>query len=216
MKGTCIPYSAEELAWIETRKTEPRHETHAGFCAEFDRTDVTLQNLNAVCKRNGWLTGRTGRYDPGTTPPNKGKTMPFNANSAATRFQKGQRTGRANDLWKPIGTERVTEDGYIERKVHDGLPMQSRWQLLQRIEWEAANGPIPAGYALKCLNGNKADTSASNWEAVPRGVLARLNGGRFKKRIAFDAAAPELKPTLMAVARLEHQAHTLRKRASQA
>lgn len=214
MKGTWIPYTAEELAWIEARKADPRPATHAAFCQRFGRNDVSLQNLNALCKRNGWLTGRTGQFNPGDAPANKGKRMPFNANSAATRFQKGSRTGRANALYKPIGTERITEDGYRERKMHDGLPMGSRWQLVQRIEWEAVNGPIPDGYALKCLNGDRLDCSPANWEAVPRGVLARLNGGRFKKRVSYDAAAPDLKPTLMAVAKLEHAAHSRRTRAA--
>ncbi len=212
MKGTWIPYTAEQLAWIEARKTEPRHETHAAFCKRFGRNDVSLKNLNALCKRNGWLTGRTGQFNPGDAPANKGKKMPYHPNSAATRFQKGARTGRANALYKPIGTERVTEDGYRERKIHDGLPMQSRWQLVQRIEWEAVNGPIPDGYALKCLNGDRLDTRPDNWEAVPRGVLARLNGGRHRKRLAYDAAPADLKPTVMAVAKLEHAAQVRRER----
>lgn len=210
MKGSWIPYTAEELAWIEARKSDPRHETHAAFCRQFKRNDVSLQNLNALCKRNGWLTGRTGQFNPGDVPVNKGKRMPYHPNSAATRFQKGSRTGRANTLYKPIGTERITEDGYRERKMHDGLPMQSRWQLVQRIEWEAANGPIPDGYALKCLDGDKQNCAPSNWEAIPRGVLARLNGGRHRKTLPYDAAPDELKPLVMNVAKLKHQLHVAR------
>jgi len=81
---------------------------------------VTLKNLNGLCKRNGWLTGRTGHFSPGNAPANKGKSMPFNANSAATRFQKGTRTGRANALYKPIGTERITEDGCSATLIASG------------------------------------------------------------------------------------------------
>jgi hypothetical protein len=214
MKGRSIPYSAAELAWIRGRKTDPRDQTLADFSRKFGRTDVSLQNLNSLCKRKGWFTGRTGTFAPGQAPLNKGKKMPFNANSAATRFQPGSRSGRADALYKAIGTERLTKDGYRQRKMHDGLPMQSRWQLVQRVEWEAANGPIPKGHALKCLDGNRLNTDPSNWDAVPRGVLARLNEGRHRKRIAFDAAAPELKPTVMLVAKLQHAAHESRKRAA--
>jgi len=210
MKGAQIPYSAEELAWIRERATDQRAATHAAFQTRFDRLDVSLQNLNALCKRNGWMTGRTGCFAPGVAPPNKGKKMPFNANSAATRFQPGSRSGRAEALYKPIGTERLTKDGYRQRKMHDDMPMHTRWQLVQRVEWEAVNGPIPAGHALKCLNGDRLDCRASNWEAVPRGVLARLNEGRHRKQIAYDATTAELKPTVMVIAKLKHAAQVAR------
>lgn len=219
MKGRQIVYSGEELAFIESVSKWPRDQAHAVFCQRFRRDDVTLQNFHALCKRKGWFTGRTGCFVKGQEPPNKGKPCPpgtggRHPNARKTQFQKGGRTGKAALNYQPIGTERVTEDGYRERKIHDGLPMQSRWQLVQRLEWEAANGPIPEGWALKCLDGNRLNTDPSNWEAIPRGVLARLNGGRHKKRLAYDAAEPGLKPTVMAIAKLEHAVHEKRKGAA--
>lgn len=206
MKGHPIAYGAAERAWLQANCTLPVREYHCRFCEQFQRTDVTAQNLHALRKREGWRTGRTGRFEKGQTPPNKGKPMPFHPNSAATRFKAGNRTGRANERYKPIGTERISQDGYLERKVHDGLPMQSRWQLVQRIEWEKLNGPVPAGHALKCLDGNKLNTDPSNWEAIPRAVLARLNSGPHGKRLAYDQAEPEVKPIVMAIAKLQHAA----------
>jgi hypothetical protein len=204
MKGHPIPYSAEERAWLQANCTLPAEEYHARFCERFQRSDVTAQNLHAMRKRCGWRTGRTGRFEKGMIPANKGKPMPFHPNSAATRFKSGQRTGRANALYRPVGSERVSKDGYIERKVHDGLPMRSRWQAVHRLNWIAANGPIPAGFGLKCLDGNKQNTDPSNWELLPRAVLARLNGGRHGQRLAYDQAAPEAKPIVLAIAKLQH------------
>jgi hypothetical protein len=54
---------------------------------------------------------------------------------------------------------------------------------------------------LKCLDGNKLNTDPSNWEAVSCGLLPRLNGAGGR---GYEAAPPELKPTIMAVAKLEH------------
>src|SRR6185437_7978694 len=125
--------------------------------------------------------------------------MPFNANSARTQFKKGGRTGRANELYKPIGTERLSKDGYLERKIHDGMPLQSRWRAVHLVNWEKLNGPLPKGMALKCL-GDKSDTAPSNWMLVPRSMLPRLNN-RWGRN--FDHAPAELKPTIMAVAKLE-------------
>lgn len=49
--------------------------------------------------------------------------MPYHPNSARTRFQKGQRTGRAAALYKRVGTERISKSGYFERKIHDRMPL---------------------------------------------------------------------------------------------
>ncbi|MEO1986622.1 MAG: HNH endonuclease [Martelella sp.] len=208
MRGRWIEYSAEELAWIKAHSTENRRETHSAFCSRFKRDDVSLTNFNSLCKRNGWLTGRTGRYTKGRTPENKGKKMPFNANSARTRFKKGHRGGRAKENYKPIGTERLSEYGYLERKIHDGMPLQSRWRAVHILRWEERNGPVPEGHCLKCLDGDKLNTDPSNWEAIPRSMLPYLIAHR---GIDYDGAEPEVKPTVLAVAKLRHGVRVARK-----
>jgi hypothetical protein len=202
MKGRAISYRVAELNWIQAHSRDERRGMHAAFCARFDRTDVSLTNINSLCKRKGWMTGRSGQFHADQVPYNKGKSMPYNANSAATQFKKGCRTGRANHIYKPIGTERLSKDGYLERKIHDGQPRQSRWRAVHLVEWEAINGPIPNGMALKCLNGDKSNTNPSNWEAIPRAMLPRLNGRSWSR--GYDAAPDEVKPAIMAVTKLEH------------
>ena len=208
MKGRRIPYSDAELAWIEQRKDWPRRDLHAAFCEQFDRADVVVDSLKQLCLRKGWKTGRDGRLQPGNVPANKGQKMPYNANSARTQFKKGQLSGRAAQLVKPIGAERLSKEGYLERKIHNGLPFQSRWRAVHLIRWEEKNGPIPKGMALKNLSGDRANTDPDNWALVPRALLPRLNG-RFGRD--FETAPAELKPTIMAVVQLEHKARTMRK-----
>jgi hypothetical protein len=105
------------------------------FQARFARPEITQTNYASLCKRKGWMTGRNGRFIQGQEPHNKGK--PFCApGSEKGWFRTGERRGAAADLYKPIGTERISKDGYIERKIHDGLPLQSRWRaraLLPRL-----------------------------------------------------------------------------------
>ena len=67
--------------------------------------------------------------------------------------------------------------------------------------WQQAHGPIPEGMALKCKT-DRLNTDPSNWELIPRALLPRLNG-RFGR--GYDQAPDELKTTIMAVAKLEHQ-----------
>lgn len=205
MKGQPLRYTRAQLAFIRRHRKRARRELHALFVARFRRCDVSLQNLTALCKRNGWWTGRDGRFAKGVAVWNKGKKRPYNANSARTQFKKGNLPH--NTKWE--GHERVSKDGYVEISVKETNPhtgYERRHVLKHRWLWEQAHGPIPAGMALKC-KGDVLDTDPSNWELVPRALLPRLNG---KSGRSYDAAPAELKPTIMAVAKLEHRLRTRR------
>lgn len=217
MKGVYISYSAAERAWLRANRGMVISDYHREFCAQFGR-DVSADNLHALRKREGWRTGRTGCVEKGQAPAKKGtKCEPgkggLHPNARRTQFTPGERRGVAVKLYKPIGTERVSKDGYLERKIHDGMPLQSRWRAVHLIRWEAANGPLPKGSCLKCLDGNKGNTDPQNWEAIPRALLPRLAGGnRYKRTLAYDHAPPELRPSILAIAKLAHQARTTRRR----
>lgn len=206
MRGRAIPYGAAELAWLEANRMLPIGDYAAGFAAAFGRV-VSARNLHALRKRKGWRTGRTGCFAPGIVPHNKGKPHPTRGRAAETQFKPGALSGRAARLRKPIGAERLSKDGYLERKIHDGLPMQSRWRAVHLVRWEALHGPIPKGHALKCLNGDKRDTDPANWAVVPRSMLPRLNGRHGR---GFDTASPEVKPAILAITRLEDAARRVR------
>lgn len=207
MKGRAIQYSDTELAFIEQRRDIPRSELHAEFVKKFQRHDLSQANLTALCKRNGWLTGRTGRFENGIPPANKGKKMPFHPNSARTQFKKGNLPHNT----KYLGHERVSTDGYIEISIdeintHTGF--NRRYVLKHVYLWEKEHGPIPQGHALKCLDGNRSNTDPSNWSIIPRSMLPRLNG-RFGR--GYDAAPKALKPTIMAISKLEDMVRKRRK-----
>lgn len=210
MKGRWIDWLPEELAWIEARKDWPRDRLHSAFVFQFGRTDISIGALKALCKRKRWLTGRTGQFQAGQAGGSLDGVhkAAFVQGGLATRFKKGSRTGRANFLYRPIGAERVSLDGYLQRKVNDDLPFNQRWVNVQRINWESAHGPVPSGHVLKCLDGNKLNVDPSNWRAIPIGMLPRLNG---KSGRDYDHAPAELKPLIMATAQLEHAARERRK-----
>lgn len=216
MKGHPIQYSAEEMAWLEANRTLPISEYQAEFNSAFGR-EVPAANLHALRKRKGWKTGRTGHFARGLEPHNKGKACPEGVggrhpNARKTQFRKGQaRSGVAAKVYKPIGTERTSKDGYLERKIHDGMPLQSRWRAVHLIEWEAVNGRVPEGHCLKSLDGNRLNTDPTNWELIPRKLLPRLSG---RYGMQYDDAEPEVRPTIMAVAKLKHAAKEVRRRSS--
>lgn len=202
MKGQWITYSAAELDWIEANRTRPRRESHAEFVALFGRDDVSFTNYKALCTRKGWKAGSTGCFPKGNISHNKGKKGFCAPGSEKGWFKKGVRGGRAKKLYKPIGSERVSKGGYVERKVNDDLPLQSRWQTVHKINWEAANGPVPEGHRLKCLDGDKQNTDQANWIAVPLALGPRLAG--LKRGLNYDTALPQLRSALLVAAQLEY------------
>lgn len=209
MKRARLTWLPEELAWITDRADWPRRDLYAAFQIHFGRSEISYETFRGACKRMRILTGRDGRYQPGQEPQNKGKPMPWHPNSAATRFRKGQVPTNA----KPIGHERIDENGYLVIKVALPNPYttaRTRYIHKHRYLWEQANGPLPKGHALKCLDGNKANTDPANWILVPRAMLPRLAGRSDRNRIGYDAADPEVKPAILAIAQLEHRARELR------
>jgi hypothetical protein len=113
--------------------------------------------------------------------------------------QLGILTGR-NRPKVQIDSERLSKDGFVEVKVRDerGSRGQNNFVLKHCWLWEKQNGPVPQGHRLKCIDGNRRNTDPSNWECIPNGLLGRLH-----KR-AYEAAPVDLKPTIMAVAKLDH------------
>lgn len=217
MKGRSIPYSAAEMAWLEANRDMVIGDYHRAFVAVFSRADVGAANLHALRKRRGWRTGRTGHFAKGQASPNKGKrcdpgTGGRHPNAQRTQFKKGN----ISHTYRGPGHERIdSKDGYVVLIVEETNPWTgaaTRPVHKHRWLWERANGPLPDGHVLKCLDGNKANTDPSNWEAIPRAVLSRLNGGPHRKVMTYDEAPAELKPAVLAVAKLDHKARVALRR----
>ncbi len=199
MKGTHIPYSREEREWLAKHRDLVRSDLHRLFVTQFRRDDVSQANIKSYCTRQGWKTGRTGCFEAGIVPHNKGKKMPFNANTAATQFKKGSAPKNRNF----IGHERLSKDGYVEISVDETNPYTGhsrRYRLKHKWAWEQANGPVPKGMALKCLDGDRTNCDPANWILVSRSMLPRLSG---RWTVGYDDAPAELKPVILAVATLE-------------
>ena len=202
MKGRAVRYSDEELAWIESFRTMKRRHLHWMFVHVWERPDVTQEHIVALCTRRGWLTGRTGRFAKGHAVKPKTYAAAHHPNCRRTQFKRGNRPHTT----KHLGHERTDREGYVlvsvaETNPHTGF--ERRYVFKHRHLWVQANGPVPEGHVLKCLDGDRANSDPSNWAAVPRAMLPRLNGRSGRN---YDRAPAELKPTIMAIARLEHVA----------
>lgn len=109
----------------------------------------------------------------GSIPPNKGKKLSaeLRAKLEPSFFKKGNVPQNV----VPIGTERLTKDGYIEVKVKNG-GLQKNWRLKQRLIWEQQNGPIPKAHNVQFKDGNPLNFEIDNLYIISRGDQLKKNG----------------------------------------
>jgi len=86
------------------------------------------------------------------------------------------RSGVALARYLPVGSERVTKDGYIQRKVSDEPTFYKRWRFVHVLTWEAAHGPVPKGHVVSFKNGDVTDCRrVENLELLHRRELMQRN-----------------------------------------
>jgi hypothetical protein len=104
-------------------------------------------------------------------------------NTRRTQFKKGSMSGAAQHNYVPIGSYRISKDGYLEQKTNDDHPVPARrWIGVHRLVWEEAHGPVPRGHVVCFLPGRRsADVEKITLDAlelVSRAELARRNHPR--------------------------------------
>jgi hypothetical protein len=131
---------------------------------------------------------KAAQFKPGLVPWNKGRSSletgtGHHPNSRRTQFRKGAMAGAAQHNYQPIGSLRISADGYLERKVTDDHPVPARrWVAVHRLVWEAERGPIPAGHIVRFREGMKTavleEVTADRLECITRGEHANRNHPR--------------------------------------
>lgn len=112
-----------------------------------------------------------GQFVKGQVPWNKGKKGWLSGGkSSEHRFKKGHRPVN----WQPVGSTRLTKDGYVEIKAQEGL---RAWRLLHREVWKQHHGAYPpADMALVFIDGNKENCrDINNLQLITRQELLNRN-----------------------------------------
>ena len=131
-------------------------------------TDLSKNKVLYIAFRAGARSGRTTQYQNGHVPANKGiKGWDSGGKAAQTRFKPGNIPLNS----RPVGSERITRDGYIEVKVEE----PRTWRLKHRLIWETSHGAIPSNHVVIFADGNPLNVSLENLLLVSRGELALLN-----------------------------------------
>ena len=128
----------------------------------------------AACRLDG-VKGSSNRFQKGQPAWNKGMKG-LQTGGSAGWFKPGHRGGKALEKYQPIGTIRTSKDGYLQMKIHDNMPLQSRWRGLHLVNWEAIHGPVNTKtHALCFRDGNKENCAVENLELITRADLALRN-----------------------------------------
>lgn len=184
MSRKVINYSELESDWVSNNRTLAIKELHNKFCAQFSRIDVSAINLNALRKRNGWKTGRSGRFEKGNIPhPN---ARPKGANK--TSFKKGNRPHN----WRPLGATRTSKDGYLEIKTRE----PNTWEQLHVLIWRESNGNVPDGHCVALKDGDKTNVSPENLELITRNENLQIN------RLQCSTRPQEVRPVVRTIGKL--------------
>ena len=126
------------------------------------------------------------RFQKGLIPWNKGLKGICHEGSKATQFKKGEMSGAAQHNYVPIGTLRLSKDGYLERKVTDdpALVPARRWVAVHRLVWQQEHGPIPTGHIVAFRPGMKTavvdQITPERLECISRAENAKRNHPRSK------------------------------------
>lgn len=192
MRGRSIKYSEAELQWVSENRTMAISDLHLEFCKAFDRDDITASNLHSLRKRKGWKTGRTGQFKKGNIPHPNAKPKGPNK----TSFRKGNKS----HTWAPIGTERITKDGYIERKTTDTGVTRNDYTGVHRLNWEVANGPIPNGNIIIFKDGDRLNCEPENLMMITRAENCVIN------KMGLGKAPADMKKTVQLIAQLRMKA----------
>ncbi|MFA9413312.1 HNH endonuclease signature motif containing protein [Streptococcus sp. E29BA] len=110
-------------------------------------------------------SGLTGQFSKGHVPANKGKKYPGMRNSG--QFKKGDKPAS----YLPVGTINYTTDGYPKIKVAE----PNVWEYLHRQTWEKHHGPVPKGYSVVFLDGDKSNWDITNLACLSRSEVVRMN-----------------------------------------
>lgn len=135
------------------------------FNAKFENR-ITIVQVKTFIKNNKLKTGRTGYFEKGNTPHNKGKKRWW-AGGEAAWFKKGNTPHNH----KPVGSTRVTKYGYTKIKTAE----PNKWRMLHAVIWENANGSAPKGHVVIFADGDRQNITLNNLILVSRAQLAMIN-----------------------------------------
>lgn len=161
--------------------------------------EITISQVNSYIGNHKLNTGRTGYFPKGHVPENKGKKMSpeIYEKCKGTMFKKGNIPSNH----RPVGSERINRDGYIEIKIAE----PNKWMLKHRFIWQQVNGAIPNGHILIFRDNDKSNIALENLMLITRNENAVIN------HMGLSETLGETKELAVTYAKLVSTAHQRKK-----
>ena len=158
-------WTEEEKEYLKSIVFGRSHDEILKLMNEKFEYEFTKEQIKGVIARNKLITGRTGHFEKGVIPWNKGTKGVCKANK--TTFKKGNKSWN----YKPVGSERINSEGYTDVKIAD----PNKWKLKHHILWEKEVGSIPEGYVLVFADRNKQNIKIENLLLVNKKQILTMN-----------------------------------------
>jgi hypothetical protein len=144
---------------------------------ELRRSESAVGQMRVKCGVHNMANCERGWFKPGQMPANKGVKRPgwSVGRMRETQFKAGQMNGRAAQIWKPLWSDRLSKDGYLEIKVRERKGRYGNWVPAHILIWEDKHGPIPHGHKLVFRDGDKAHIVLGNLELISNAEMMRRN-----------------------------------------
>ena len=161
-------WSEEEKEYLASIVKGKTYKEIATLMKDKFNYDFTDQQIKGAMNRYNLRTETTGCFRKGSVPWNKGLKGYIGPNK--TSFKKGT----IPPQYRPVGSERINKDGYIEIKVAD----PRTWKLKQRYVYEQYYGEIPKDHNVIFADGNRQNFDIDNLIAVSRSEMLILNNNK--------------------------------------
>lgn len=135
------------------------------------KTPEYLASDDACRLRRDAKAGLLRRFPKGHTPWNKGVKGVNYPGSVPTQFKKGQHP----HTWRPIGTERLSKEGYLQRKMADTGVTRRDYVAVHHLLWIEHHGPIPKGHKIVFKDKDKTKIVIENLEMLTDAEMMKRN-----------------------------------------
>ena len=153
-------YSEEQKEFIITNNYGKYSKELAEMFNQHFNTNITAKEIAYFRRNNKLNSGLTGQFKKGNVAHNKGKKqIEYMSQEAIERTKETRfKIGNKPKNYRPVGSERITKDGYIEVKVAD----PNKWETKNKIIYKQYFGDIPKGHKVIYADGNKLNNDINN------------------------------------------------------
>ncbi len=194
-KGISKLFTHSQVEYIKEKYKKHSPKRVAELLNKTCNGNFTTAQIKSFVHNHGINCGRTGFFEKGKAPWNKGTVGVMKPNSG--NFPKGHIPVNH----RPVGSERITKDGYRTIKIAE----PNSWELLQRHKWAQVHGYENMPENLRFKDGNILNCEVSNLEPVNNQEHMILN------QMGYNQMPEEVKPVVLNIAKIDVKTQNLRK-----